>query len=334
MPDQETRATAQPASSSRTIAVTVPTEDEEPRPPVHRAATSPHAVTKGRGPRSRPRSRLLTLRFLSYAALVALAVVWLLPIVYAFTTSFRSPTEIASSGFELLPTHWVVMNYSKLMAGASSYPVVQWFVNSMVISVSHAVLMVVVVALAGYGYARMNFRGRDTLFFVLLAISLFPTVVNIIPSYKIVQTLGWVNSPLAVIVPGLGGVANIFLVRNFMIGLPKELDEAATIDGANEFQIFGRVILPLIRPVLIVVLLFSFTGSWNDFLWPTIVFNDVDRMPITAGLQLLQDMFGGYSSIGQLMASSMLAMIPTMLLFLVAQKYFVESMNITSGVKG
>jgi multiple sugar transport system permease protein len=282
------------------------------------------------GERLRRRASLL----LCYAALAGIALAWLLPVAYSIATSFKSATEIAYSAFTLLPAHWVTENYVTLVEGSSSYPVFQWFVNSLVISTSHAALTVIVVALAGYGYTRMRFPGRDALFLTLLAISLFPSVVNLIPSYKIVQSLGWVNSPLSMIIPGLAGVANIFLVRSFMAGVPRELDEAARVDGAGDFRIFAQIILPSIRPILIVVFLFSFTGAWNDFLWPTIVFNDIERMPITAGLLLLQNMFGDYSKLGQLMASAVLAMIPTTVLFLAAQRYFISSLNLTAGMKG
>ena len=136
------------------------------------------------------------------------------------------------------------------------------------------------------------------------------------------------------IIPGLAGMGNIFLVRQFMKNIPKEFDESARVDGAGEFTIYSRIIVPMIKPVLIVTGLFSFTGSWNDFLWPVIVYNDVEKMPITAGLLLLQDIYGNYRMIGQLMGSAFLAIIPTVLLFLFAQKYFVQSMNLNSGVKG
>lgn len=271
---------------------------------------------------------------LTYLCLVVVAAVWVMPVIYAFGTSFKSPTEFAFSGFSLLPANWVLDNYASLIGGASNYPVFQWFMNSMVIATSHAALTVIVVSLAAYGYSRVSFPGRDTLFLIILGISLFPAVVNLIPLYSVVKTLGWINSPLAMIIPGLGGVAYVFLVRAFMSGIPRELDEAARIDGAGEFTIYTRIILPTIRPVLIVVFLFAFTGSWNDFLWPLIVFNDVDRYPITAGLLLLQDLFGDYTRTGQLMASAILAMLPTTLLFVFAQRYFVSSLSLTSGLKG
>ena len=265
---------------------------------------------------------------------VVLAVVWLLPVIYTVTTSFKSVAEFTSNAFNFLPAKWVLDNYMTLIEASASYPVLNWLGNSLIISTVFAVLSVCIVALAGFGYSRLNFKYRDTLFFVLLLISMFPAVVNMIPQYRIIASLGWVNTYWACIIPGLGNVANIFLVRNFMKGIPKELDEAAEIDGATDFQIFTRIMLPAIRPILIVIFLFSFTGAWNDFLWPTLVFNDINKMPVTAGLQLLSNQMGQYNQMGSLMAATCMAIIPTLLLFLFAQKYFLQSLNITSGLKG
>ncbi len=269
-----------------------------------------------------------------YVVLVVLAVVWLLPVIYTVTTSFKSVAEFTSNAFNFLPSKWVLDNYMTLIEASASYPVLNWLGNSLIISTVFAVLSVCIVALAGFGYSRLNFKYRDTLFFVLLLISMFPAVVNMIPQYRIIASLGWVNTYWACIIPGLGNVANIFLVRNFMKGIPKELDEAAEIDGATDFQIFTRIMLPAIRPILIVIFLFSFTGAWNDFLWPTLVFNDINKMPVTAGLQLLSNQMGQYNQMGSLMAATCMAIIPTLLLFLFAQKYFLQSLNITSGLKG
>ena len=269
-----------------------------------------------------------------YVVLVVLAVVWLLPVIYTVTTSFKSVAEFTSNAFNFQPAKRVLDNYMTLIEASASYPVLNWLGNSLIISTVFAVLSVCIVALAGFGYSRLNFKYRDTLFFVLLLISMFPAVVNMIPQYRIIASLGWVNTYWACIIPGLGNVANIFLVRNFMKGIPKELDEAAEIDGATDFQIFTRIMLPAIRPILIVIFLFSFTGAWNDFLWPTLVFNDINKMPVTAGLQLLSNQMGQYNQMGSLMAATCMAIIPTLLLFLFAQKYFLQSLNITSGLKG
>lgn len=273
-------------------------------------------------------------KWISYIFLLLLCVIWIIPIFFGLMTSFRSQTEVVSTGFRLLPVDWIMENYIAILENTSTAPIMRWLGNSIFIATTHTILVIIVVSLTAYGYSRLRFRYRDQLFFLLLGISMFPGVVNLIPSYKIIETFGWVNSPLAMIVPGLAGMGNIFLVRQFMRGIPREFDESARVDGASEFTIYSRIILPMIKPVLIVCGLFSFTGSWNDFLWPVIVYSDVNKMPITAGLLLLQDIYGNYRMIGQLMGSAFLAIIPTLLLFLFAQKYFVQSMNLNSGVKG
>lgn len=281
----------------------------------------------------RTKSFVIT-KWASYILLSITALIWLLPAVYAFTTSFKTQSDVMQTGFRLLPASWVMDNYARVLSNSSSAPIVRWFLNSVLISTTHTILMVIVVSLAAFGYARLDFKYRDTLFFIVLAISMFPAVVNIIPNYMIVHRLGWVNTPLAVIVPGIAAVGNVFLVRQFMTGLPKSYDESARMDGASDFTIYLKIIVPLIKPVLIVTSIFSFTGSWNDFLWPTIVLNDVRQLTITAGMLLLQDIYGNYMMMGQLMASAFLAMIPTSLLFLFAQKYFIESLNLNTGLKG
>lgn len=273
-------------------------------------------------------------QFLSYLLLIVLSIIWVVPIIYGFATSFRSQTEVVSTGFRLLPVNWVVENYIAIFQDTSTAPIVRWLGNSLFIATIHTALVIVVVSVTAYGYSRLEFKGRDALFFTLMGISMFPGVVNLIPSYKVIESLNWVNTAWAMIIPGLAGMGNIFLTRQFMKGIPKEFDESARMDGAGDWTIYSKIILPLIRPVLIVCGLFSFTGSWNDFLWPVIVYSDVEKMPVTAGLLLLQDIYGNYRMIGQLMGSAFLAIIPTLLLFLFAQKYFLESMNLNAGVKG
>lgn len=273
-------------------------------------------------------------KYLSYLFLLVVSAIWVIPLIFGLTTSFRSQTEVVTSGFRMLPINWVVENYVAIFSDTSSAPILKWIGNSLFIAISHTFLVVIVISLTAYGYSRMKFKGRDVLFFTLLAISFFPNVVNLIPSYKIIDMLGWVNTPWAMIVPGLAGMGNIFLVRQFMKNIPKELDESARVDGASDFQIYSRIILPAIKPILIVCGLFSFVGSWNDFLWPVIVYTDVEKMPVTAGLLLLQDIYGNYRMIGQLMGSAILAIIPTMLLFIFAQKYFVQSLDLNAGIKG
>lgn len=273
-------------------------------------------------------------KYIAYLYLFLLCAIWVIPVLFGISTSFRSQSEVVSTGFRLLPVEWILDNYVTILENTSTAPILRWLTNSIFIAVTHTFLVIVIISITGYGYARMNFKGRDTLFFTLLGISFFPGVVNIIPSYKIIDIFGWVNTAWAMIIPGLAGMGNIFLVRQFLKGIPTELDESARVDGAGDFRIYSAIILPLIKPVLIVCGLFSFVGSWNDFLWPVIVYTDVDKMPVTAGLLLLQDIYGNYRMIGQLMGSALLAIIPTLLLFVFAQKYFIQSINLNSGIKG
>lgn len=271
-------------------------------------------------------------KIIAFVFLLAMSVIWVIPLVWGIVTSFKSEIELQSVGFKFLPIEWVLSNYTSLLVDNASTPLVRWFTNSFFISVTHTLLVLLVVTLSAFAFSRLSFKGKNGLFAFLMATMMFPAVVNLIPLYKIIDILGWVNSPIAMIVPGAAGVFNIFLVRQFMNNIPTEFDEAARMDGANDFQILRRVILPLIKPVLLVVSLFSFTGSWNDFLWPSIVFNDVEKMPITPGLQLLQGMYQAQPTL--LMAGALVAIVPTFVLYLFAQKYFLDSMSLSAGVKG
>ncbi|WP_175639360.1 carbohydrate ABC transporter permease [Metabacillus schmidteae] len=272
-------------------------------------------------------------KYISFLFLFMMAIIWIVPLWYTFFSTFKSEADIQSNAFTILPINWVIGNYQDVLFENTSAPVAKWFINSLIISVSQTVLVLVLVSLAGYGYARMKFKGRDAIFLFLMATMMFPAVVNLIPLYKIVDTLGWVNSYLAAIVPGAAGVFSIFLVRQFMLGIPMDFDESARVDGASDFQIFTKLILPLIRPVLTVVALFTFTGAWNDFLWPSIVFNEVEMMPITPGLQLLQGMYGSLE-VAHSLTGALIAIVPTFILYLFTQKYFMESLSLSSGVKG
>lgn len=272
-------------------------------------------------------SKAIALIFLTF-----LGIIWIVPLIWGIVTSFKTQIELQSVGFKFLPIQWVLSNYTELLVDNASTPLLHWFMNSLVIAVSNTLLVLVVVSLSAFAYDRLEFKGKNVLFFFLLATMMFPSVVNIIPLYKIIDMLGWVNTKWAMIVPGAAGVFNIFLVRQFMSNIPKSFDEAAQMDGASDLTVFLKVILPLSKPVLYVVALFTFTGSWNDFLWPSIVFNDIEKMPITPGLQLLQGMYAAQPPL--LLAGALIAIVPTFIMYLFAQKYFLESMSLSAGVKG
>lgn len=269
----------------------------------------------------------------AYVFLTVMVFIYVIPILWAFLSTFKYNKDIYSNGFTMIPKSWTLDNYIEVVSNTTNAPIIKWFLNSMVISCLHTVLMLLITSMAAFGYQRMKFRYRDNLFIALMLISMIPGIVNIIPTYVIVDRLGWVDTVLACIVPGLANVGNIFLLRQFLYGIPKEIDEAAVIDGASYWQIYTSVILPGMKPILTVVALFTFTGSWNDFLWPSIVMNDVSNMTISAGLKLFQGMNDQYSA-GTMLAGATVAMIPTFIIYLFAQKHFIATMSFNAAVKG
>lgn len=268
---------------------------------------------------------------IAFIFLFLMTTIWLFPLVWTVFSSFKSELEIIRSGYRFAPMEWVLDNYIEIF-NSNTAPVIRWFYNSLFISTIHMMIMVIIASLAAYSFSRLEFKGKEVIFWIFISSSMFPAIVNLIPTFKIVHWFGWINSPWAVIIPGLGNVFNVYLIRQFMLGIPKDLDEAAYIDGAGTFLVFRRIILPLSKPVLTVVALFSFTGSWNDFLWPSIVINDIEKMPLTPGLKLLQGVFT--SQLGQLSAGAIIGMIPPIIIYLFAQKYFMKGLNLSAGMKG
>ena len=271
-------------------------------------------------------------RVIVFLILLVIVIAWLIPIVWGVLCSFKPETEIKAGGFSFFPKTWTTENYTYVLSNTDNTPIIRWFANSFIMSGVSALLSVVLVASTAYGYTRVNFKYRDRIFMIVMAFSLFPAIINIIPLYQVVSWFGWVNRMPSIIVPTLGNVTFVFLVRQFSLAIPRDFDEAAKIDGANELQNFVFIILPMLKPVLTVVFLFTFIGVWNDFLWPSIVINDVERLPLTSGLKLLQGAYGSFH-LGPIMASACLSMIPTFVLYLFSQKYFLASMSLNAGIK-
>ncbi|MCL2035715.1 MAG: carbohydrate ABC transporter permease, partial [Oscillospiraceae bacterium] len=234
--------------------------------------------------------------------------------------------------FMILPQTWTLENYMEILSPNNrQIPVYYWFGNSFFVSGIHTVLAVLIFTMSGYAYAKLQFKGKNVIFLTILFLSTFPQVTNIIPLYRIMLALGWLNGPMALIVPGLAGVMNIFLIRQFLYGIPDSILESARIDGANEFTVFARFIIPMSKPIMIVVGLFCFTASWNDFLWPSIAINNIDRLTLTPGLMLARGAYGMY--VGKMSAIATVAIAPMVVLYLFTQKYFVNGISLQSGVK-
>lgn len=277
------------------------------------------------------RARRPWVRPLGYAVLITLSVVYIGPLLWMVTTSLKTNPEATRWPLELLPSDPTTAAYDLLRRPGTDTPVMRWFLNSMAAAVGHALLVVATAAPAAYALARLEFRGKKLMFGVILSTLFIPPIIFLVPNYLIVDTFGWIDSIWAVIVPQAAGAIGVFLLRQFFLGLPEEIEEAALIDGANRFQIFARIILPLSKPALATLLVLSFLTNWNDFLWPVYVLLSPESLTLPPGLSRLQ---GAYTvNYPVIMAGGVIASVPVIAMFVVAQRYVIEGVA-RSGLKG
>ncbi len=292
------------------------------------AATTPAPANVRQESRSAGASVIA--RILLYAVLILIALFFLLPLLWMFSTSIKPRSEWVTLPLTWIPHNLTWENYTSILANPT-LPIVRWFVNSVGISLIVTVLVVLIDAMAGYAYARLNFIGRDALFALLLATLFLPGIMFIVPNFLTVARLDWLNTYQGVFVPGLASVFGVFFLRQFFQSIPKELEEAAFIDGAGPFTTFFRVVLPLARPAMATLAIITFLGSWNDFLWPLLILSDRTMKTLPVGLAELQ---GAYVfEYGPLMAGAVIAALPVLILYLFLQRYIVQSVAMT-GLKG
>jgi multiple sugar transport system permease protein len=277
----------------------------------------------------RPGSQTLRLVGI-YVVLVLVAVIILLPLFWLLSTSLKLPRDLFTNTIEWIPRTVTFDNYTKLFAQEQT-PVGRWFINSLAIAIITTVLVLAVDSLAAYAYARMKFPGRNALFGLMLLTLFLPGFLFIIPNFLTVNFLGLINNWGAVILPALAGVFGVFFLRQFFEGIPRELEEAAEIDGANRFQVFYQIVLPLSRPALATLGIITFLASWNDFLWPLLVLRDRNIQTLPPGLRTLQSAYT--SDYGLIMAGAVVVAIPVLVLYLLLQRYIVQSVAST-GLKG
>ncbi len=267
----------------------------------------------------------------SYAGLVLLTFVFVAPLLWMLSTSLKP--DFMTTRF---PPQWIPRDisgegYSTILTTSSANPVLQWFLNSMIASSAHTVLVLITASMAAYALARMHFPGKNLMFVVIVLTLVIPQFVFLIGNYLIVQSFGWLDTLLAVIVPGAAGAFGVFFLRQFFLSLPLELEEAALIDGANRLQIFLRIILPLSKAPLATLAVLSFLTNWNDFLWPVYVLLSPESLTLPPGLAILQ---GAYTTnYTVIMAGGVLASIPVLIIFAFAQRYIIEGVS-RSGLKG
>ena len=266
-----------------------------------------------------------------YTVLIGLSLIFVAPLVWMLLTSIKGPGEATQVPPTVVPQDPTTEAYGTLFSGNSQTPVLRWFVNSMLAATGQAVVILVVASMAAYALARMNFRGKNVVFAMIIATLFVPIFTLIIPNFLIIDRLGWLDSLWALIIPGAAGAFGVFFLRQFFLSLPRELEEAAVLEGANSWQIFTKVILPLSKPALATLAVISFLSNWNDFIWPIYVLFSPENFTLPPGLGILQ---GAYTiNYPVVMAGAALASVPALILFLFAQRYIIEGVS-RSGLKG
>ncbi|GAA0575994.1 carbohydrate ABC transporter permease [Paractinoplanes ferrugineus] len=270
-------------------------------------------------------------RVLFWLTLGVLTVIFVAPLLWMVVTSFKTNNDATAIPLSWLPHPFSGAAYSTVLTTDSATPVLRWFVNSVLAAVANAVLIIAVDAMAAYALARLRFRGRRLASATIIGTLFVPPFVFLIPNFLIVSRLGWLDSLWAIIIPSAGGAFGVFFLRQFFAALPVELEEAALLEGANQWQIFTRIVLPLARPALATLTVLSFLTNWNDFLWPLYVLYSAEHLTLPAGLGNLQN--AATTNYPIAMAGAVVASVPVLILFVAAQRHVIQSVTHT-GVKG
>jgi len=263
-----------------------------------------------------------------YGALLLLALSMLLPFLWMLGTSLMTDLEVYQYPPKFVPSEFQWSNFVEAM---DLQPFGRFFLNTAIVAGASVLGQLLFCSMAAYAFARLRFVWRDRLFALYLGTMMIPAIVTIIPSFLLVSTFGWINTYWALFTPTISSVWGIFLLRQFFMTIPRDLEDAARIDGASEFSIFWRVILPLSKPALATLAIFAFMGSWKDFLWPLLVTNRLDMRTVEVGIANFTTLYT--TDWPHQMAAAVIVMVPIIIVFLVAQKYFVRGITLT-GLKG
>lgn len=298
------------------------------------------------GVQARTAGRTRWVRFTGYAlthlAALVIAVTMVFPLLWMVSTSVKPPEEMFVFPPRLLPSEWHLENYIEAWE-AARFSI--YFRNSVIVATGGTILTIAVCAMAAYVFAKLRFRGRDVLFWVVLSSQMIPGIVTLIPSFLVVKNMplaggndllgrgghGWLNSYAGLILPGAGGAFGVFLLRQFFQSIPDDLLDAARVDGSSEFGIFSRIVMPLAKPAIATLSIFTFQTYWNDFIWPLVTTSEEQYRTVQLGLTVFRQRFS--TSWGPLMAGVTIATVPMIIVFLVFQRQFVSGVALT-GMKG
>jgi len=271
--------------------------------------------------RRRPR-KISVARLLAYLILIASSILMIIPFYWSVGTSLKLERFVFATPPQWWPTPLTLTNYIHVL---TRIPFPRYFYNSVVVAICTTLGNVFFDTLAAYAFAKLTFPGRDRIFFIFLLVLMVPSQVNLIPMYRIMTALHWTDTYLALIVPNLTSVFGIFMMRQFLMSIPDDLLDAARIDGCSEYKVFNKVVLPLAIPGVATLIILTFMGTWNDFLWPRIVTNTERLFTLPVGLAQLQ--MKNTSNVAQIMAGTVLTALPMIIVFLFMQRQFIEGMT-------
>ncbi|MEH1800026.1 MAG: carbohydrate ABC transporter permease [Nostoc sp.] len=272
-------------------------------------------------------SGLSWLKALLYVLLTLYAIITLIPFLWALSASFKPLSEIVSGEPNFLPQNFTLDNYKQIFLQEPLFW--RWLFNSVAIAISVTLLNLLLNSMAGYALARLRFVGKRFWFFLILAVLAVPAQITLIPTFLILKAIGWLNSYQGMIVPSMVNATFIFMMRQFFVNFPKELEEAAQLDGLNTFGIFRHIVLPLAKPALAAQAVFVFMGSWNNFLLPIVILFDPEMFTLPLGLNTFKGQYISYWN--YIMAASMIFTLPALGIYAFFNRYFIQSVTFTGG---
>lgn len=260
--------------------------------------------------------------------LIAGAALVFLPFLWMVSTSLKDASEVLTTTPSFWPQAWRWDNYTKVF---TQVPFARFYLNTIIVTVGRVVGQLIFASMAGYAFARLSFPGRNVLFIMVLAVMMIPGQVTLVPNYILMKHLGWLDSFKGLIIPGLFSAFGTFLLRQFFLTLPQDLEDAAVLDGCNPFQVYYRIALPLARSTLVAFGLIVVLWSWNDFLWPLIITNKTQMQMLSVGMAYFRGQY--VSSVSVMMAAATVATIPMIVAFLFVQRQLIEGISMT-GIHG
>ncbi len=272
-------------------------------------------------------NRLFWIKVLLYAGLCLYAIITFLPFAWALSASFKPLAEIILGGINFIPQHFTLDNYKKIFIQEPLFG--RWLLNSVFVAICVTGFNLLFNSMAGYALARIRFIGSKFWFLLILAILMIPGQITLIPSYLILKTLGWLNSYQGLIVPNVVNATFIFMMRQFFLSFPKELEEAASLDGLSRWETFLSIVLPLAKPALAAQAIFIFMGTWNNFLTPLIILSDPEMFTLPLGLNAFKGQYITYWN--YIMAASMVLTLPALAIYAFFNRYFIQGVTFTGG---